>query len=255
MLKKSVIITMNHKVMTDIEDLKTKVRTFLLAEKWSVNRFAKAADITHSTIQNILTESWNPRTDTLQACINVVERNLTPNRPLSPRPIRHRIPTSLLDRDENRFFKNCVGIWEAAGKHMTPEFLRQLDDVGAQGRWSDIYVGSDNRLRSANYGPDAFGKRFQAGDVLLMDMPQRDLFDWVETRVWEILMSGSPEFSSCVAPTHSVIGAYDVPYTALVLPCSSTFVGQIDSVVSISRLEPSEYRDRISLLRTTSHAA
>jgi hypothetical protein len=246
---------MNHKPMTDIEDLKTKVRTFLSAEKWSVNRFAKAADITHSTIQNILTESWNPRTDTLQACLDVVERNLIANRPLSPRPVHHRIPTSLLDRGENLFFKNCVEIWETAGKNLTPDFLHQLDDVGAQGRWSDIYVGPDNRLRIANYGPDAFGKRFQASDSLLMDMPQRDLFEWVETRVWEILMSGSPEFSSCVAPTRSIIGSYDVPYTALVLPCSSRTSGPVDSVVSITRLEPSEYRDRISLLRTTTHAA
>jgi hypothetical protein len=190
-------------MMVDAEDLKARVRAFLVAEKWPINRFAKAVNLTHPTIQNIFDEKWNPRADTLQACLETIKKHRPVTRKEYDKPVHYKIPTNLLDRSENLFFKHCVALWNGQDKFLDTEFLRRLDEIGARGRWSDIYVGPDNRLRIAHYGPDAFGARFHATDTLLMDIPQRDLFDWVEARVWEILGSGTPEFSSCVAPTQS----------------------------------------------------
>lgn len=230
----------------NVDDLKEAVRAFLRAESWSVNRLAKEAGLTTSTISGVFHESWNPRSNTLQACLDVVEENLQSQGQIASRPKSNRLPSRLIDRADNEMFRQCVEIWKDEKKQFNHMLLHRFEAIGAGARLSAMAVGSDNRLRMVSYGPNAFGTDYDAEGKLLSDMPDRELFSWIEDRLWRILESECPEFATCVAPTKSIVGEYDVPYTTLVLPCTSRDDGIVDSLVSVSRLEPSTYRDRIA---------
>lgn len=231
-----------------MNNLKETVRAFISAEGWSVNRLAAAAGLTTSTLSKLLHPDWNPTANTLEACLDVVDRHRSATEFIFDVPISNPLPMALLRRENNRMFQQCVEIWKDEGARFGDMFIHRLERIGAAARLSAVQVGSDNRMRMISYGPNAFGAAFDAHGKLLSEMPDRELFGWIESRLWRVLATEEPEFSSCVAPTETIIGQYDVPYTTLVLPCMSGDDGILDSAVTISRLEPSPYRDKIRLI-------
>lgn len=226
----------------NIYDFKQAVRGMVKAEGWSVSRLAQEAGLRVAAISDIHRPDWNPYSDTLQACLDVVDRHLLALGATRAGPTSNPIPLGHLRRESNLMFRQCIEIWHDEAKRYGPLLKHRLETVGALPRLSAVRVDVDNRMRMISYGSNAFGEDFDPEDKLLWEMPDHVLFSWIEGRLWRVLVTEEPEFSTCVAPTHTHIGVYDIPYTSLVLPCILNDAGIFDCVIAVSRLEPSQYR-------------
>ena len=225
-------------------DLVREVQAYLGGYDGSLRQLARNAGVTPSTLGGVNRADWNPTAATLHACVTAV-RAASPDR--YDTPIDDELPARFLMQPHNSVFKKLLDAWAVCDRVIDERSMDAARDLGMIGRLSAVRTGHDNRIYVMRYGPATFGPDFQVANRLLVDLPDRRFARFAEQRMWLALRRNEPYFASCIVPIDTAIGHYVAPYTALLLPCRAPGEEVADIVVSISRLEPSAYRDRVQL--------
>ncbi|MDA1311391.1 MAG: hypothetical protein O2985_17530 [Proteobacteria bacterium] len=110
----------------DANELKARVRDFIQMEGWSMSRLAKSAGLRPSTLQDAANRTWNPTSETLQACMDVVNSQIPREPRPEAKPVAHTLPIAFLSKPWNREFSDCMEIWRSQNGQFSELLFQKL---------------------------------------------------------------------------------------------------------------------------------
>ena len=169
----------------------------------------------------------------------------------SIKPSELPLPNHVIDRAKNSTLKDCVDIWYQS-ERKAENILSLLGRHSLSDRVSVVGIGQDNRLYFSKFGPDTWSTGITVIGKLVSDMPDKKFGLWAERSLAQDFHGDDPRILACTVPIETDLGRFVIPYTALRFPCVNDN-GETDRVVTVTRLEPSEYRTARQGAIGTSH--
>jgi hypothetical protein len=220
--------------------LKNSVAEWVKVQGISVRGFARLAGLPEPTLAKMMSENWDPRTSTLDACVRAI-RAQGPEKLNEQNPSEIVLPYGVVERPNNNSLRDCAKIWaECDGD--TARVLTALNDHALANRVSVVELGENNRLYFTKFGPTTWSTGEMVTGKQVADMPDKSFGDWAEKSLAVDFHQEQPRLLSCTTPIQTDLGAFVVPYTALRLPCDIS-AGHPKNIITITKLKPSAYRD------------